>query len=294
MKKYLIFRTDRVGDFLFTLKFIKIIKLNDRNSEITVVASERNQDYIKTFTEVDKVILLKNNLLSKIKLIFNLRKDKYDTIIVHDGKNRSRFVSFFLKSKFKVVCVTDLIHSQIDIIKGACKKIFLEFHENCIDFLDKRNHSYNDLPFKNYIHLHFDEKWIFNDYIKKYKNIEPKDEELLLFINNIVLKNKKLIVTTGKNTSIKLNNLKEKINHKNIKIYENQSLLEIENIVFKSELLITCHGWISHIASARKIKQIDIIDESYPYNMWTSHFRNYNYLNRTSFNDISKQILDLI
>ena len=95
MKKYLIFRTDRVGDFLFTLKFIKIIKLNDRNSEITVVASERNQDYIKTFTEVDKVILLKNNLLSKIKLIFNLRKDKYNTIIVHDGKNRSRFVSFF-------------------------------------------------------------------------------------------------------------------------------------------------------------------------------------------------------
>ena len=101
MKKYLIFRTDRVGDFLFTLKFIKIIKLNDRNSEITVVASERNQDYIKTFTEVDKVILLKNNLLSKIKLIFNLRKYKYDTIIVHDGKNRSRFVSFFLSLNLK-------------------------------------------------------------------------------------------------------------------------------------------------------------------------------------------------
>ena len=294
MKKYLIFRTDRVGDFLFTLKFIKIIKLNDRNAEITVVASEKNQDYIKTFAVVDKVILLNNNLFSKIKLIINLKKNNYETIIVHDGKNRSRFVSFFLKSKFKVVCVTDLIHSQIDIIKNACKKIFLEFHENCIDFLDNRNHSYKNLPFKNYIHLHFDEKWIFNDYIKKYKNIEPKDEELLVFINNIVKKNKRLIITTGKNTSIKLNNLKEKINNENIKIYENQSLLEIENIVFKSELLITCHGWISHIASARKIKQIDIIDESYPYNMWTSHFRNYNYLNRTSFNDLSKQILNLI
>ena len=274
MKKYLIFRTDRVGDFLFTLKFIKIIKLNDRNAEITVVASEKNQDYIKTFAVVDKVILLNNNLFSKIKLIINLKKDNYETIIVHDGKNRSKFVSFFLKSKFKVVCVTDLIHSQIDIIKNACKKIFLEFHENCIDFLDNRNHSYKNLPFKNYI--------------------QPKDEELLVFINNIVKKNKRLIITTGKNTSIKLNNLKEKINNENIKIYENQSLLEIENIVFKSELLITCHGWISHIASARKIKQIDIIDESYPYNMWTSHFRNYNYLNRTSFNDLSKQILNLI
>ena len=77
-------------------------------------------------------------------------------------------------------------------------------------------------------------------------------------------------------------------------IFENQNLMEIENIVFNCDLLITCHGWISHIASAKKIRQIDIIDNSYPYNKWTSHFRNYNFLNRTSFNDLSKQILNLI
>ena len=77
-------------------------------------------------------------------------------------------------------------------------------------------------------------------------------------------------------------------------IFENQNLMEIENIVFNSDLLITCHGWISHVAAAKKIRQIDIIDSSYPYNKWTSHFRNYNYLNRTSFNDLSKKILNLI
>ena len=41
MKKYLIFRTDRVGDFLFSLKLIRIIKSNHPQSEITIVASEK-------------------------------------------------------------------------------------------------------------------------------------------------------------------------------------------------------------------------------------------------------------
>ena len=70
--------------------------------------------------------------------------------------------------------------------------------------------------------------------------------------------------------------------------------MEIENIVFNCDILISCHGWISHIASAKKIKQIDIIDSSYPYNKWTSHFRNYNYLNRKSFSILSGEIINLI
>ena len=200
MRKYLIFRTDRVGDFLFTLKIIKIIKSNNQNSEITVIASEYNQSYIRSFNDIDKIITLKNNFFSKIKLIFFLRKKKYDTVIVHDGKNRSKFISLFLKYEKKTICVTDLINTQIDIIKKACSEIDLKFDKNCIDFLNNRNHVSVNLPFKNYIHFHYDEKWNLNNYIKKYKNIEPSEKELTDFINNILIKDKKLIITTGKNT----------------------------------------------------------------------------------------------
>lgn len=294
MRKYLIFRTDRVGDFLFTLKIIKIIKSNNQNSEITVVASEYNQDYIKSFNNIDKIITLKNNFFSKIKLIFFLRKKKYDSVIVHDGKNRSKFISLFLKYEKKTICVTDLINTQIDIIKKACAEIDLKFNKNCIDFLNNRNHISVNLPFKNYIHLHYDEKWNLNNYIKKYKNIEPSKKELTDFINNILIKNKNLIITTGKKTPKIINEIKKKFDNLKVKFYENQTLMEIEYIVFKSELLISCHGWISHIASAKKIRQIDIIDSSYPYNKWTSHFRNYYSLNRESFDNLSKKILDII
>jgi ADP-heptose:LPS heptosyltransferase len=294
MKKYLIFRTDRVGDFLLSLSLIKIIKINDPEVEITVIASERNFKYVKTFDEIKNVIVLKNNFLSKIKLIIDLRRIKYDAIIIHDGKNRSRFISFFLKFKKRVVCFTNLIDTQLDIIKKVCEKINLNFSYKCLDFLDSRNHNFVNIPFIKYIHLHFDEKWEYNKYIKKYTNIEPNENELVSFINNIISKDKKLIITTGKKLPKILNNIKNKINKENVHIFTNQSLLEIEHIVFNCDLLITCHGWISHIASSKKIRQIDIIDNLYPYNKWTSHFRNYTSINRESFDILSKKIINLV
>ena len=118
---FLIFRTDRVGDFLLSLFLIKNIKKTHPKSIITIVSSERNYNYIKTFNEIDNVILLQNNFLSKLRMIFNLRKKNYNSIIIHDGKSRSKFISFFLKYKKKIICNIDLIKTQSEIIKNVCK-----------------------------------------------------------------------------------------------------------------------------------------------------------------------------
>ena len=134
MKEFLIFRTDRVGDFLFSLLIIKLIKKNYPNSNITLVASEKNYEYAKTFNVIDKIIILKKNLFSKINLVFKLRKKKYDVIIIHDGKNRSKFISFFLKTKKKISCAADLKNTQIEIIKIVCKKININFGEDSLNF----------------------------------------------------------------------------------------------------------------------------------------------------------------
>ena len=294
MNKYLIFRTDRIGDFLFSLKLIKIIKLNQPNSEFTVISSEGNYKYIKSFDLVDNIMILEKNLLSKIKLIFKLRNYKFKTIIVHDGKNRSKFISFFLNYKKRIICINNLIDSQIEIIQKVCNKLKIAYDNKCLDFLDDRNYSIFDKPFDSYIHLHFDEKWKHSEYIKKYTNIEPNEEQLILFIKEIISKNKKLVITSGKKPPNILSNIINKIDSSRVKIFLDKDLMDIENIVINSSLLISCHGWISHIASARKINQIDIIDSSYPYNKWTSHFRNYTSFNRRSFNELSKIILSRI
>ena len=294
MISVLLFRTDRVGDFLLSLSLIKIIKINYPNSNITVVASNKNYKYISSFNEVDDVIILNNSLSSKISLIFKLRKKKFDAIIVHDGKKRSRFVSYLLRYKKRVLCFTNLIDTQLEIIKKACNDLNMPFHDSCLNFLDNRIHPSPNLPFSNYVQLHLDEKWVYDKYIKKYTNIEPTNEQLIHFINKIISKNKNIIITTGKTKINLLNDIKNKIDKSKVHIFENQDLNELENIVFNSSLLITCHGWISHIAAAKKIKQIDIIDEQYPYNKWTSHFRNYNYLYRKQFVILSDEIINLV
>ena len=78
--KYLIFRTDRLGDFLISAILIKSIKENDPNAHITIIASKSNFFYIKTFPYVDDVFEFKNSLFSKIVLFFKLRKYVFKNI----------------------------------------------------------------------------------------------------------------------------------------------------------------------------------------------------------------------
>ena len=143
--------------------------------------------------------------------------------------------------------------------------------------------------------FHFDEKWIFNKYISYYFNIEPSKDELIGFIEKISNKiENRLIITTG----IETNELIDKIkiffkNNNRVKVVNNLDFIDLEYLITHSNLLITCHGAVSHVASAKNIKIIDIIDKnpSNPYNKWTDHFRNYHPIYRKKFMSLSEEIL---
>ena len=293
MNKYLIFRTDRVGDFLVTAILLKCIKENDPTAHISVIGSIKNSAYIKTFPFVDNVIQLENNFLSKIRVFFKVFKFKYKSIIIHDNKKRSKSISYFLKSNNKIDISDFKNNTHIEIIKNILQKMKFNFSNNALNILSHRNQKNNS--YKNQIQLHFDEKWIFNDYIKKFINIEPTENELINFIKQIVKKKeKKLIITTGINFPDKMNRIENELNELKISLHKNLDFLELEKITSQSNVLISCHGAISHIAAAYNIKQIDIIDKTYNYNKWTNHFRNYNYLYRDNFSKLSRRILNLI
>ena len=70
--------------------------------------------------------------------------------------------------------------------------------------------------------------------------------------------------------------------------FDNLTFDELQNVTLKSHTLISCHGAISHVAASSKIKQIDIIDKSYNYSRWTKHFRNYHFIYRDNFTNLSK------
>ena len=297
MNKYLIFRTDRIGDFLILAILIKSIRRNDPDSFINVVASEKNYNYIKSFKIVDKVTLLTNGILSKLKLIYFLRKEKYNTIIIHDRKQRSILISLFLKTNLKIVSNANLNISYFSDIKKILSHLNFSFDKADLNTLNNRTYVGLENLENNYILFHFDEKWIHKEYISNYINIEPSEKELVSFFNLLVNKtNKKLVVTTGLNSPQILNKIfRDKFNAK-INFFNNLNFLEIESIIDKSDLLISCHGAVSHLATAKNIKQIDIIDESKTnfYKKWTDHFRNYSFIYRKNFSDLSKEIINLL
>ena len=296
MNKYLIFRTDRIGDFLITSILINSIKRNENNSHITLVVSEKNYDYIKSFKFIDKIILLKKGLLERVKLINYLIKDNYKSIIIHDEKNRSKFISFFLHSDLKILPNINSEESYIFGIKNILKKLNFDFVENDLNTLNNRfyNHSIN---LKNFVMLHFDEKWIKNEYIENYASIEPIKSEFISLLIDIVKKTKKkLVVTTGLVKNNLFDDIKNLKINDNIIFLNNLTFLQIESLINDTDLLISCHGAASHVAAAKNKKQIDIIEKSkyFFYSKWTNHFRSYNYIYRKKFNDLSKDILKLL
>ena len=297
MNRYLVFRTDRIGDFLLTLILIKNIKRNDKDSHISVICSKKNYDYIKSFNFVDKTYLLKNDYLNKFKLIKELRKTVFKYSIIHDGKKRSFFINLFLK-KIKTLNVdnNNIKISHFSKIKKIIKIMNFNFKDIDLNILENRDQKFKHLDRLNYIIIHYDEKWSNKTYIKSYKNIEPSDTQLFKFLMALKLKfNLHVVVTTGTKSPILLDTVFAKIIDKKIEFIKNLNFFELEYLVSKSKLLISCHGAISHIAAAHKIKQIDIIDinTKNPYINWTEHFRNYSSLYRKDFINLSNEILDL-
>jgi ADP-heptose:LPS heptosyltransferase len=297
MTSYLIFRTDRIGDFLLTIILINSIKRNDPNSIITVISSKKNYHFIKSFKVINEVIILKNSLFEKIKLIHKLRSVYYDNIVVHDSKNRSSIICLLLKYGRKIKPNNNPNVSYIDVIKEIIFKLNFDFIESDLNTLKLRDHnSFKDLN-GNFMLLHFDEKWIYDDYISEYTNIEPLKDELISFIDLLLtVSNKNLIITTGIHCPNVLNNIINSGLNSRVKIYKKLDFLDLENLISKCKLLISCHGAVSHIATAHQIKQIDIIDKKKFnfYSKWTAHFRNYSPIYRKKFSTLSEEITKLL
>ena len=297
--KILIFRTDRVGDFIFTSILINSIKKKFNNAEIHIVASLKNYNFIKNSTLVNRVYLLpKKSIVKNYKFLSSLNKTKFDYIIVADGKDRSILISLLIKcnvriinirkkpffilnifKKNKIIFDNEKEFNKIDILKKNLYSLNCKFKTTDLNIFENRlNLSYLSKKFtklveKNFILFHFDEKWILDKYIKSYTSIQPSFEELEEFLNNLILnKNKDIVITNGTIDNFLFNKLKlnlkeidnnlysKKIGNNKIILFDNVDLEGLIGIISLSSLVITCHGAPTHIASSLNIKIIDIIE----------------------------------
>jgi ADP-heptose:LPS heptosyltransferase len=332
---YLIFRTDRVGDLILSSIILKSIKRSDSSNKIYVVCSKSNYNLAKSLSFIDDAFILKKGFFNKLKLTIKIYSLKIKNILILDGKDRSILFSMLISAKNKIYVMNkkkfsflfvnkknnliydnELTDFKINIIKKTLDKLNLNFSNKDLNvlgdqqfFRNKKDSKLNFLQKNSYNLLHYDEKWIKDSYISSYQNIELDIDKLNSFLNSIINKNKiDLVVTSGKKSSMPLDQLKRtmnllsdniyfKKNNKNYLYYiEQPSFNELIEIIYKSNLCITCHGSPTHISSSFGVKTIDILDGSkiLIYRAYTKHLQNYNEVMRGNANETTKKILSLL
>ena len=317
MKNILIFRTDRIGDFLVCSSIYSSIKRKNKQCNIDIVCSNSNFKYVKSFDLFNNVYLFPSNLFNKF--IFHLKLNKYDEILVLDGKKRSIYFTILNKSKSKImytpskfiknvfrlffdrIFLIDYKIPKIELIKESLSYLNYDLVESDLNFLKEHENSnylnYN-LPYKDYLIFNFDEKWFYNNYIKSYYNIEPKYNEFIEFLKKISESNN-VVITNGYFQNYILDRLKVTVinEFKNkVVIMDKINIFEFQNLIKNSKCLISCHGAPSHIASSYNIKLVDIIDNSEKdfFESYNFHFKQKSQLIRQKFDILSNQILDVI
>ena len=333
MKKFLIFRTDRVGDFILSCILIKSIKRNEPSSEITVICSDQNYEYVKSYSLVDNAKLYPKKFIKKISFFHSMIKSDFDCILSLDGKKRSIFSCVISKAKFKIITVTKKIYkkiffnlkdnilyiqdfkSRIEEFKFILRKMDIDYSDRDLDIFDSEKVKsnldiINKIPDKSFNQLHLDEKWITEAYRAKrksrnFKPINASIDQMCSFIEEFVKKSKKdLVISAGAETNNLIDGVKKKfskrgvfaINGKKIIILDNISFTDLKLIIKKTDLIIACHGSPAHIASSFNTKIIDIFDQTNEefYKFYTNHLRNYKYLYREDFTILAKNILRLV
>ena len=323
MENILIFRTDRVGDLIYTCPAIFTIKQYFKNSQITLITSDKNYDYAKSLNIFHEVINFpKRNIVRKAKFLINLSKKEFNYIFVLDGKERSILSTSLIKANTKVALCpkVNFYYKLLNIkfIEDNKKKNLNEPFQEALyyckintkisnyDFVSKKidNKFSSNIPIKNYEHIHLDEKWVSSLYIKTYTNICPNYDEFIDFLN-ILSKKNHILITTGLRDFELINELKNRFFEKksnNIFFKKNFEKLiyfihkptfdDIESLLRNTRILISCHGAITHASNSFNVKKIDILEHvklSF-YKKFTSYLDDYHPIYRSNFVLLRKEI----
>ena len=323
MKKYLIFRTDRIGDFIFSRIITDAIKRKNANNIIDIVCSSYNAKYIKNFSEINKIYTLdKYNLFSMIINLIKINSIKYDYLIILDSKRRSFLFSILLNAKYKIALLKDWrphlllklfydkfiinsnVNSQYKNFMALANLIDLNFKNKFDYYKGYKTKKKKIVSYSNYLHLHLDEKWFQGFYYKDYTLINLNYKNFDLFIKTLFNKfKKKIIITTGKtripdlykiiNSHFEKNNDKKYISttyKNNLLFFDNNTFEDLESFVKNSSILFCCEGAISHASNALDKKTYALVENFSTGKFWTDHMKKIILLKRNDIKIICDQV----
>ena len=328
MAKFLIFRTDRIGDFITSQLVTNSISEISKKNKVDIVASKYNSKYIKNFKYINNIFIFdktQNRILDFFSLFLQIKNKNYDYLIVLDGKRRSFLSGIFINSKIKICFLKDfypkflisLFYSKY--IKNTETNTQYKNFQVLLNYLDikspkilnyYKNYNFIKNKFKlkkPYVHLHLDEKWFKDYYFHDFDYMNLKAVSIYKFLQALIKKFKCNIVITQGFKKVKImdefktkyfKNIKDpetKIAKKTVKFIEQSSFRDLENIVLYSKILICCEGAISHVSHSLNKKTIALIqkDRLISTNFWIGHMGNIKTVFRNDIKQVTKDILKL-
>ena len=318
MKNILIFKTDRLGDFLNISPVLFNLKSNFPESKITLICSNYNKSIAKYYeNDLNIIIYNKPLILFLLKNYINLNKNNFDLILQLDGKNHSYLCSVFLKATTKA-CIKYIKNKKI-----LNKLIYINRPNFLINkFFDKNEISYENYDLNDNHKYHYLSLYLSllnklnikifskDHYLPFYRPINSSlfDESYYLFhidkrweiftsITKDKLKEKilnlaqcnKIVITSDVNSNKIFDFLKVELeNTSNIKIIESPDLHETLSIIYYCKTCVSSHsGLIVHAGAAFKKNIIDLVspdinnelDRWIPFNLNYKRFDINNFLN---------------
>tara|TARA_B100000700_G_scaffold63403_1_gene69926 strand:- start:2162 stop:3181 length:1020 start_codon:yes stop_codon:yes gene_type:complete len=280
-KKIVIFKNDRGGDLLVSLK--AIYALMENNSNVTIYLSNINKSFSFLFkNSIIKEIPFDLTIFSKLKIFLYFLVNKVDEVyiltpknfyyylpfifrkikfygIVIEGKKRNRPSNFFKKYlyKYKIISRKDKINKETsDQIQLSLVTEDIKNKNDILKSIDLSfvNNAIKSNLFKSYVFFQFKKSF--------FDKLEWDLDKLDLFFNSLIYKNLKVVFCSDiKNNSMNKNFLKKYsyINFKTNEVKKNitKNILYLHDIsgkdlfyvINQANNVICPHGLISHISS---------------------------------------------
>ena len=278
MKKILCYKNSKLGDYLITLPTIRLIKKNiDYKIYYLTVKSKFYKNLPQTLEKtkvVDEFIYFNNNLLDKLKLIFFLRKKKFDEFYYLQEKSNlfREFRDYFFFNLLKIKKINGFFLKQDDYLKNSetiqiAKRVNKNITNKDIDKLGNIERLL-DKPIynKNYITISiggFSQPAIWN--------LNNWSILIKLILNRF---NYKIIIVGTKYDQNKANFLSRLNKKKIINLCDKTNIKDLINIIKFSKYHITNDNGSMHIATLFKKKTICLFNNHDPIGKWYPVNRN--------------------
>lgn len=102
VQNILVIRNDGIGDMISSIPAITMLHSNYPSARIYVLASELNAEILFGNPNIDGIIIDKSNITERIRLIIELRKLKFELVVVMRTSSWGNFVAYMSGAEHRV------------------------------------------------------------------------------------------------------------------------------------------------------------------------------------------------